>query len=140
MCVLLEKLLKDLKTALENRSGMSVYLSYDPTPLKQRPAQFVVLGMDCVETDRPFLSDTDLYYGFTAAVRVTLLAPPETNESEMYNTFFRGIQSGMLSSGFTMKSLRSGTPGEVQKLHKMTLYGTFLVSGVMEMRREEAGV
>lgn len=138
--MLLEKLLSDLKAALEERSGMRVYLSYDPTPLAQRPAQFAVLGMDCVETDRPFLTDTDLYYAFTAAVRVTLLSPPETNESEMYNTFFRGIQSGMLSSGFTMKSLRSGTPEEVRKLHKMTLFGTFTLSGLMQMRREEAGV
>lgn len=139
--MLLEQLMKDLKAALEQRVEWDVYYAYDPTPFAERPGWFLTLGIASLEMQDPFLSNDYLYYPFSAKPQVTLLAPPETNASVLYDGFHRGIVSGMLSSGCTIRRIQTPMPEEIRQLQRISLRGDFVIDGVFQIRkREEVGM
>lgn len=138
--MLLDDLLEALQSALEDRTDWSVYFSYDPTPFEQRESQFLVLGLESMQMQEPFLTSTTLCYAFTAKLHITMLAPPNTDESELSASFCQNIMSGLLSSGCTIRCIQYGTPTYARQYQKLQMRADFSISGVFQIRREEAGV
>ena len=138
--MLLEEWFKNLKASLEARTDWAVYDAFDPASFDGRPDWFLTLGLSSLEMQDCFWSQDCLYYSFTAKPRVTLFAPPETNANQLYNTFCRGVISGMLSSGCTVCGIQMGTAEVQRQFRRLVLYGDFCVHGVMQMRKEEVGM
>lgn len=136
----IETLLTQLKTTLEAHTAQHIYLSFDPLPFDTREAQFLVLEMESITLDKPFLTASHQCSAFTAQVRVTLLAPPNTNTAELYTVYSGAVLPGMLSAGAVIRELRWGTPTEVRQLHRMALHGSFTLSGIYQTEREGTGI
>lgn len=136
--MLLDDLLEALQDALVDCTDWSVYLSYDPTPFEKRESQFLVLGLDSWETQEPFWTATMQCYAFSAKLYATMLAPPDTNESELNAAFCNNVISGLLSSGYAMRSITCGTPTYARQFQKLQIRADFTIDGIYQMQREEA--
>ena len=118
-------------------TALPVYFSYDPSPFDQRKTQFLVLGVESMEMQPSFLTDTHLCRGFSMRFRVSLCMPAETDMAAVYTAFHSEVLEGMLIAGAEMQEIRSGTPAEIRQLRRMVLHGTFSLSGVLKTTREE---
>ena len=136
--MLMEQVWKQLKAALEERVDWAVYDEYDPVSFDKRPEWFLTLGVSGVEMQSPFLGGEYLYYPFSAAVKVTLLAPPETDARTLYDCYCRKVFSGMLSAGCTAQKIRVSAPEVLRQFRRSAVVGTYQMDGVFRMRREEA--
>ena len=54
----MEEILTQLRAALMAHTALPVYFSYDPSPFDQRKTQFLVLGVESMEMQPSFLTDT----------------------------------------------------------------------------------
>lgn len=136
--MLMEQVWKQLKAALEERVDWAVYDEYDPVSFDKRPEWFLTLGVSGVEMQSPFLGGEYLYYPFSAAVKVTLLAPPETDARTLYDCYCRKVFSGMLSAGCTAQKIRVSAPEVLRQFRRSAVVGMYQMDGVFRMRREEA--
>ena len=133
----MEEILTQLRAALMAHTALPVYFSYDPSPFDQRKTQFLVLGVESMEMQPSFLTDTHLCRGFSMRFRVSLCMPAETDMAAVYTAFHSEVLEGMLIAGAEMQEIRSGTPAEIRQLRRMVLHGTFSLSGVLKTTREE---
>lgn len=132
-----DDLLTALQQALQDRTDWNVYLSYDPTPFEMRETQFLVLGIDTLEAEEPFLTSTTLCYAFSAKLHVTMLAPPDTDESALCASFCADVMSGLLSSWLAMHDVTYGVPSYSRQFQKLQMHADFVLRGVYQIRREE---
>ena len=126
----MEEILTQLRAALMAHTALPVYFSYDPSPFDQRKTQFLVLGVESMEMQPSFLTDTHLCRGFSMRFRVSLCMPAETDMAAVYTAFHSEVLEGMLTAGAEMQ--------EIRQLRRMVLHGTFSLSGVLKTTREEA--
>lgn len=118
-----DDLLTALQQALQDRTDWNVYLSYDPTPFEMRETQF--------------LTSTTLCYAFSAKLHVTMLAPPDTDESALCASFCADVMSGLLSSWLAMHDVTYGVPSYSRQFQKLQMHADFVLRGVYQIRREE---
>ena len=83
----MEEILTQLRAALMAHTALPVYFSYDPSPFDQRKTQFLVLGVESMEMQPSFLTDTHLCRGFSMRFRVSLCMPAETDMAAVYTAF-----------------------------------------------------
>ena len=135
--MLLELLLERLKAALRVKGNWAVYAAYDPAPFAKREESFLTVGITALETEQAFSDETYWYFPFSAAAQVRLLTAPETDAQVLYDRYWQTVVSGMLSAGCTVQKIRTGAPTEWKQFRKIALEGSFTLSGVFQIAKEE---
>lgn len=135
--MLLELLLERLKAALRVKGNWAVYAAYDPAPFAKREESFLTVGITALETEQAFSDETYWYFPFSAAAQVRLLTTPETDAQVLYDRYWQTVVSGMLSAGCTVQKIRTGAPTEWKQFQKIALEGSFTLSGVFQIAKEE---
>lgn len=135
--MLLELLLERLKAALRVKGNWAVYAAYDPAPFAKREESFLTVGITALETEQAFSDETYWYFPFSAAAQVRLLTTPETDAQVLYDRYWQTVVSGMLSAGCTVQKIRTGAPTEWKQFRKIALEGSFTLSGVFQIAKEE---
>lgn len=96
----MEEILTQLRAALMAHTALPVYFSYDPSPFDQRKTQFLVLGVESMEMQPSFLTDTHLCRGFSMRFRVSLCMPAEIRQLQ------RMVLHGTFSLSGVLKTTR----------------------------------
>ena len=87
--------------------------------------------------EQAFSDETYWYFPFSAAAQVRLLTAPETDAQVLYDRYWQTVVSGMLSAGCTVQKIRTGAPTEWKQFRKIALEGSFTLSGVFQIAKEE---
>ena len=135
--MLLELLLERLKAALRVKGNWAVYAAYDPAPFAKREESFLTVGITALESEQAVSDETYWYFPFSAAAQVRLLTAPETDAQVLYDRYWQTVVSGMLSAGCTVQKIRTGAPTEWKQFRKIALEGSFTLSGVFQIAKEE---
>ena len=116
-------IITNISAILKENGNQNVYTIYDAQPVRDKGKYFTIIGMKSFKPHIPLYTDTIMYIFADAEAEITVIAPKECTEEQLYDYYITNIEmplSKIMGINSGIQSIEYGTDRVTGRL-KLTI-------------------